>query len=159
MDFKCLQHFFSIHCVYRKKLKIFKTNFYILFTVYSVQNYSTKTKKNPKKWWRKQNVAFCVAHCVWEMMIFNVSFYKHIHTHTYMNIFLFIFFHFEGKVWVPVMFSAVDILSFRDGCSLVLLCFNRWDFVRKDLLGSDYFADAAVSILFSYFSLPATLIW
>lgn len=70
-----------------------------------------------------------------------------------MNIFLFILFHFEGKVWVPVMFSAVDILSFQDGCSLVLLCFNSWDFVRKALLGFDYFADAAVSIFFSYFLL------
>ncbi len=157
MDFKCLQHFFSIHCVYRKKLKIFKTNFYILFTVYSVQNYSTKTKKILKSDGESRMLP-----SVWRTVfeIFNVSFYKHIYTHTYMNIFLFIFFHFEGKVWVPVMFSAVDILSFRDGCSLVLLCFNRWDdFVRKDLLGLDYFADAAVSILFSYFSLPATLIW
>lgn len=75
-----------------------------------------------------------------------------------MNIFLFIFFYFEGKVWVPVMFSAVDILSFQDGCSLVLLCFNSWDFVRKALLRFHYFADAALSIFFSYVFVSATLI-
>lgn len=49
-----------------------------------------------------------------------------------MNIFLFIRFQFEGEVWVPVVFSAVDLLSFRDGCSLVALC--SWDYVRKALL-------------------------
>lgn len=82
-------------------------------------------------------------------MIFSVSFYKHIYT--YMDIFLFILFHFEGEVWVPVMFSAVDILSFQDGCSLVLLCFNSWDVVRKALLRFDYFPAVAVSIFLFYF--------
>lgn len=67
---------------------------------------------------------------VWEATIFSVSFYRHIYT--YMNIFLFIRFQFEGEVWVPVVFSAVDILSFRDGCSLVALC--SWDYARKALL-------------------------
>lgn len=76
-----------------------------------------------------------------------------------MNIFLFIWFHFEGKVWVPVMFSAVDILSFQDGCSLVWFCFNSWVFVRKALFGFDYFADATLSISLSFpLSVPATLI-
>ncbi len=156
MDFKCLQHFFSIHCVYRKKLKIFKTNFYILFTVYSVQNYSTKTKKKLKSDGESRMLP-----SVWRTVfeIFNVSFYKHIYTHTYMNIFFFIFFHFEGKVWVPVMFSAVDILSFRDGCSLVLLCFNRWDFCEERLIRFGLFCRCGSQHPFLLFSLPATLIW
>lgn len=59
---------------------------------------------------------------------------------------------------MPVMFNAVDILSFQDGCSLVLLCFNSWDIVRKALLCFDYFPAAAVSIFLLYFFVPATLI-